>query len=287
MATPTKLRTATVAIAALILASIAAYMVFSYLSAKNREVMQAKTQVQQIVVAASDIPFGAIIQAPMLKTASWPVSSIPKGGFMDAGQIEGRFAVADIPVGTPVLASSLAPVKSDTGVMSFIIPPGDRAITVAVNNVVGVAGFILPNAVVDVIATVNSPYRPASSGIDARISKIILQNIKVLAVGQILEQKEGKPVTVPTVTLDVKPAQAEKLALASEDKIQLVLKHVGDTQKVDTKGATVYSLLGGLPVRPAGPARRIRPRKKEHRARPSIDSIKVIRGSAISNQTFK
>ncbi len=286
MATPTRLRTVTVVVAALALASVAAYMVFSYLSAKNREVMQAKTQVRQVVVAASDIPFGTIIQAPMLKTASWPASSVPKGGFVDARLATGRFAVTDIPAGTPVLESSLAPVKSDTGVMSFIIPPGDRAITLAVNDVAGVAGFILPNAVVDVIATVNSPYQPAGAGINTRISKIILQNIKVLAVGQILEQKEGKPVTVPTVTLDVKPEQAEKLALASENRIQLVLKHEGDTQKVKTTGATVYSLLGSAPARPVRRIARVIRRKPRAR-KASMSSIRVIRGSAISSQTFK
>jgi pilus assembly protein CpaB len=150
---------------------------------------------------------------------------------MDVKAAENRIAVANIMPGSPITETSLAPASSSSGVLSFIIPEGHRAITVAVNEVVGVAGFILPNSIVDVVATVNSPY--TTSAQNNRISKIILQNVKVLAVGQILEQKDGKPVTVPTVTLDVLPMDAEKLAIASENKVQLILSTSGTRRGED------------------------------------------------------
>ena len=286
MATP-KATAAAIGVAAVIVASLAAYLVYGYLTAKEQEAAQQKMGVQSIVVAAAEIPFGARLQAPQMKTADWPKASLPEGYSTDPKALEGRMTVATVPTGSPILESNLASAKAETGVLSFIIPPGHRAITVGVNEVVGVAGFVLPNSVVDVVATVNSPYM--SNAADSRVSKIILQNIKVLAVGQILEQKEGKPAMVPTVTLDVLPDEAEKLALASENKVQLILKHMGDSAEVTTRGATIASLLGGAsPAAPASHKVRVRkaagpvvvreaPRASERPSAPST-YIEVIRG---------
>ncbi len=288
MATP-KTTAAVIAVVALFLATIAAYLVYNYLSVKEQEAAKAKMEVQPIVVAATDIPFGSRLQAPQLKTASWPKSNLPAGFTTDTKAVEGRLAINSIPAGSPVVETSLAPVSGESGVLSYIIPQGHRAITVAVNEVVGVAGFVLPNSVVDVVATLTNPY---ISSAESRISKIVLQNVKVLAVGQILEEKEGKPVSVPTVTLDVSPEDAEKLALASESKVQLILKHLGDTTEVKTKGATVSSLLGGSgPPAPrmAAGVRRSAPRKAE--AKPSTSDtsiyIEVIKGTARTKEMLK
>jgi len=250
MATP-KTTAAALGVAAVIVASLAAYMVYNYLNTKEQEAAQQKMGVQQIAVAATEIPFGAKIQAAQVKMADWPKTSLPEGFSTDPKALEGRTALSAIPSGSPILESSLASSSAQAGVLSYIIPDGHRAMTVGVNEVVGVAGFVLPGSVVDVVATVNSPFL---TGVDARISKIILQNIKVLAVGQILEQKEGKPAMVPTVTLDVLPDQAEKLALASENKVQLILKHLGDEAETKTKGATIASLLSGYQATVAVPA---------------------------------
>lgn len=287
-----KAKTTAVAItvAALVLASIAAYMVYNYLSTKQKEAETAKLGVQQIVVAATEIPFGTRIQVPQLKLAGWPKESVPPGSFMDVRAAENRMAVTNIPAGSPIIETSLAPASSTSGVLSFIIPEGHRAITVAVNDVVGVAGFILPNSIVDVVATVNSPY--SSGPQNSRISKIILQNVKVLAVGQILEQKDGKPVTVPTVTLDVLPVDAEKLAIASENKVQLILKHLGDKEEVKTSGATVSTLLSGIaPPKAAAVSRKGAP-KKQAAAKPASAvvqpySVDVIQGDRRTKEEFK
>ncbi|HLB24750.1 MAG TPA: Flp pilus assembly protein CpaB [Nitrospirota bacterium] len=282
MATP-RTTAAVIALTALVLASFAAYMVYGYLTKKGQEAAEAKLGVQPVVVAAAEIPFGTNIQPQQVKMADWPKNNLPAGNFTDTRAVQGRLAVTTVQAGSPVTEGSLAPSSNETGVLSYLIPPGKRAITVAVNEVVGVAGFVLPNSIVDVVATVTTP-----GGNGLRISKIILQNVKVLAVGQILEQKEGKPVVVPTVTLDVAPDEAEKLALASENKVQLILRHVGDTQEVKTKGATVAALIGSAAPAPAASGR---PRVKKAAAtmKPREDAsliIEVIKGNSRSKEKY-
>jgi pilus assembly protein CpaB len=292
MALPPKI-TAMIAAVALVLASVSALLVYNYLSAKDREAARARLEIQQVVVAASEIPFGTKVKPEQVKLADWPKKNIPAGSSGNLTQVQDRLAISDIPVGAPVLESSLAPQNSSAGVMSYIIKPGKRAITVAVNEVVGVAGFVLPNSMVDVVATVDSPYTKAQ-GKDNRISKIVLQNVRVLAVGQILEQKEGKPVSVPTVTLDVTPEDAEKLALASENKVQLILRHLDDTEVAKTRGETVASLLAGdmpQPMPRAQHVARIARAPKAVKAvrveAPAGVNIEVIKGSLRTNETFK
>ncbi len=277
MATP-KTTAAVIAVVALFLASLAAYLVYDYFSKQEQAMKAREMEVQPVVVAAADIPYGSRIQDQQVKVSEWPRENLPAGYSAKVDDVRGRITVANIPAGSPIVSAQLAPAEAQGGVMSYIVPPGHRAITVAVNEVVGVAGFVLPNSIVDVVATVNSPFR---TGMDSRISKIILQKVKVLAVGQILEQKEGKPVVVPTVTLDVTPDDAEKLALASENKVQLILRHLNDETEVKTKGATVSSLLGGPPPAPE--------RRSRGTIRPTSggEQVEVIKGESKTRQTFK
>ncbi|HEY3347386.1 MAG TPA: Flp pilus assembly protein CpaB [Nitrospirota bacterium] len=275
-----------VAAAALLLSSLSAVMVYKFVIQKNREAALARMDVSKVVVAAADIPYGTKVKGEQIVLADWPKDRMPKGAISQAYKAEGRFAIAATPAGVPVLESSLAPENACTGVLSYLVPEGKRAITVAVNEVVGVAGFVLPNSMVDVVATVNSPYDKENR---IRISKIVLQNVKVLAVGQILEQKEGKPVSVPTVTLDVTPEDAEKLALASENKVQLILRHMNDGGDIKTPGATVVSLLEGgrLPLPPAkGTLVRKVVSKVVAPQAPQGLPIEVIKGSMRTTEKF-
>ena len=124
--------------------------------------------------------------------------------------------------------------------MTYIIPQGHRAVTVSVNEVAGVAGFVAPNNRVDIVLTTTTPKYAAGE----KISKIILQNVTVLATGQITEQKDGKPVVVPTVTLDLMPEEAERLInAASQGSLQLLLRSVIDTAPVEARGATISKVL--------------------------------------------
>ena len=162
------------------------------------------------------------------------------------------------------LASS-GDVKS--GTMAYIIPDGHRAMAVAVNDVAGVAGFVLPNSAVDVVVT-------TQLGGGQRISKIVLQNLRVLAVGQKMEEKEGKAIQVPTVTLSITPAEAEKLALAGNiGTLQLLLRGAKDNASASTRGASLPNLLSGGNSAPTV----VRPVVKEKEAM-SITLIKAGKG---------
>lgn len=228
-----------VSILALVFAGIAAWLTLQYL---QKETDKSKAvQPQNTVVAAVDIPIGSTIAEQQLKIASWPKDSIPPGSTDDIKTMAGRVVIRPISNGDAVTEQKLKPKAGapGSGFMTYLIPPGHRAITVAVNEVAGVAGFITPNDRVDVVLTTQRP------GVqNENISKIILQNVPILATGQITDQKEGKPVVVPTVTLDLTPDDSEKLVLAgSKGTLQLLLRNIADSASVDSKGATISKVL--------------------------------------------
>ncbi|MBU5612502.1 Flp pilus assembly protein CpaB [Geomonas azotofigens] len=233
-----------VAILALVFAGIAAWLTFHYL---QKEMDKTKAvQPQTLVVAAADIPIGSAIAEAQLKTTSWPKDSIPPGSSADPKSLVGRVAIRPISNGDAVTEQKLKPKAggAGTGFMTYIVPAGHRATTVAVNEVAGVAGFITPSDRVDIVLTTAIPGQPTEN-----ISKIILQNVPVLATGQITEQKEGKPVIVPTVTLDLTPEDSEKLVLAgSKGSLQLLLRNIADSAPVEARGATIAKVLAGTPV---------------------------------------
>ncbi|GFO55336.1 hypothetical protein GMSM_23430 [Geomonas sp. Red276] len=155
----------------------------------------------------------------------------------------GRVAIRPIAGGDAVTEQKLKPKAGaqGSGFMTYVVPPGHRAVTVAVNEVAGVAGFLTPNDRVDIVVTTSLPNNDKES-----VSKIILENVPILATGQITDQREGKPAVVPTVTLDLVPADAEKLVLsASKGSLQLLLRNIADSGAVDSKGATIAKVLGG------------------------------------------
>jgi pilus assembly protein CpaB len=230
-----------VVVVALAFAGLASWMVYDYLH-KEAEKTKA-SQAQTIVVAAVDIPLGSKINATQVKTMGWPKESVPPGSFTDPKAIvdAGRTNLRPISAGEPVTEAKLIPKEGTAGVsiMTYLVPEGHRAVTVAVNEVAGVAGFISPHNRVDVVVTT------IPTGSSETISKIVLQDVPILATGQITDQKEGKPVVVPTVTLDLTPGDSEKLVVAaSKGSLQLLLRNVADKAVVDAKGATIYKVLG-------------------------------------------
>ncbi|TGU72321.1 Flp pilus assembly protein CpaB [Geomonas terrae] len=235
-----------VAVLALVFAGIAAWLTFHYLQTEMNKTKAV--QPQSIVVAAGDIPIGGTISEPQLKVTTWPKDSIPTGSSSEAKSLVGRVAIRPISSGDAVTEQKLKPRAGvpGSGFMTYIIPLGHRAVTVAVNEVAGVAGFITPNDRVDVVLTT-----PLPGSQNENISKIILQNIPVLATGQITDQKEGKPVVVPTVTLDLVPDDAEKLVVGgSKGSLQLLLRNIADTGPIYAKGATIAKVLAGSSVPP-------------------------------------
>ena len=224
---------------ALLLALLAGVGTYRFLSGSSRVAEQARLQTVGIVVAQVDIPLGSTINPNQVAVSAWPKDNYPKEALADPKSAVGRVALRDFFPGEPVVESKLVPLNKATGLLSLRVPPGMRAYSVKVNEVVGVGGFLVPDSRVDVIVT-TSP----SQKNQEMISKIVLEDVRVLAAGHAIEQKENKPVTVNTVTLAVTPEEAEKLALASNDgNIQLIMRSFTDTEKVMTGGADKGRLL--------------------------------------------
>src|ERR1041384_3879188 len=204
-----------------------------------------------VVVAKTEIPLGEKITAEQLSLASLPNGSTPDGAFRKLDQVVGRVAIMPIGVREAITNSKLAPAGTGGG-LSSVIPEGYRAMTVKVDDVVGVSGFIMPGSYVDVIAVIVS----ASQQNGEPISKIVLQNIKVLASGPKLDspQNQREPTNVGAVTLQVTPDQAEKLVLAAnEGKLQLVMRNYSDQEDTQTAGASKKTLMGNSYTAPTAP----------------------------------
>lgn len=203
---------------------------------------QSSNGVERIVVASADINLGQRLTPELFKLVDWPSNSTPSGAFNEIGKLEGRVVKTSLMRGEPVLEGKLAPVGTKGG-LSAVIGEGRRAITVRVNDVIGVAGFALPGNFVDII--VNTQKAGEQSGsTDQNISKIVLERILVLAVAQEAGRDETKPRVVNAVTLEVTPEQAEKLDLArSVGTLSLALRNQIDPQPGTTLGATKASLF--------------------------------------------
>jgi pilus assembly protein CpaB len=207
---------------------------------------QALNRTNDVVVAKVEIPLGSRIIPEQLAIAQFPANVTPPGALSTIDDnLIGRVAVSAISPREPVTEARLAPIGAAGG-LSSVIPEGYRAMTVAVNDVVGVSGFIMPGTLVDIVVVITPP---KGSGTEEMISKIVLQNIKVLASGQNIDKpKNDREVErgIKAVTLQVTPEQAEKLALASsEGKLQLVMRNSVDQADEQTAGANKRSLLSG------------------------------------------
>jgi pilus assembly protein CpaB len=208
----------------------------------------------RIVVAAADISLGQRLAPEMFKLAEWPAASVPKGAFTDPQKLEGRVLKNNLLMGEPISEAKLAP-SGTLGGLSALITEGKRAITVRVNDVIGVAGFALPGNYVDIIVSMQKDAPSGSSAREQSISKIVLERILVLAVAQEVNRDETKPKVVNAVTLEVTPEQAEKLDLArSVGTLSLALRNQVDPQSASTAGATKLTLLPEAPPPPPTPA---------------------------------
>jgi pilus assembly protein CpaB len=204
----------------------------------------------QIAVANMDIELGGRMSAEMVRMTDWPVGSIPPGAATDVEKLVGRVARDSIQRGEPILESRLAPVGTKGG-LSAVVAEGKRAMTVRVNDVVGVAGFALPGTFVDVMVNTQGE-GSKSNDRDRTISKIVLDRILVLAVAQEADRDTTKPKVVNAVTLELTPEQAEMLDLArSVGTLSLVLRNQSELKTAATTGITKAELLGFAPAAPA------------------------------------
>jgi pilus assembly protein CpaB len=216
---------------------------------------QAQLGVSKVVVLVMDLQLGSRINPEMLQVVDWPASSVPSGAFQDPKALEGRVVKTTVQRGEPLLESKLAPIGTQGG-LSAVVTEGKRAITVRVNDVVGVAGFALPGNYVDILVNTQHDGGKSSGERDPSISKIVLERILVLAVAQEAGRDETKPKVVNAVTLEVTPEQAEKVDLArSVGKLSLVLRNQVDGDSPHTRGARKQDLLQvSAPLPPQKPA---------------------------------
>jgi len=257
-------------------------------SASRWLIQQSSGSVKQVAVATADLNLGQPLSESQMRLVSWPSGSVPPGAFEDLKTLEGRVVRTSVQRGEPILDAKLAPLGTKGG-LSAVIGEGKRAITVRVNDVVGVAGFALPGNLVDVIVNTNEDNKSANNG---SISKIVLEKILVLAVAQQVSRDDTQPKVVNAVTLEVSPEQAEKLDVArSVGTLSLVLRNQLDVAATSTGGATKHTLLGTPAAEPPVKVVAVAAPRPVVRARPAAparrgDCIGVLAGVQGSLECF-
>jgi pilus assembly protein CpaB len=241
--------------------------------ATNPDVAEAgPSPTTPVVVARTDVPVASSLLREQLAAVDWPADHVPSGALTSVDQAAGRIVRRPVAKGEPVLEAALFDPGSAGGLRA-VIAPEYRAVSVKVDNVIGVAGFVTPGAHVDVLATIRRVDRERA----LPYAKVILQDVRVLAVDQKLEEvKSGDPELVNVVTLEVDPIQAEHLIYAAhEGRLQLALRSPGDDAEVATRSIGVADVLGGQEsVKTASAPRR------------AGTSVQVIKGSSLEVKTF-
>jgi len=249
----------------LLFAIVLAFFLSAFIYREFKQVSAAPpvVQMQRIVVAATPLQLGTRLDSSQLRTIAWPAGQPVAGMFTRVEDCAHRALITAVAENEPILESKLAPLEAGAG-LSAAIPEGMRAVSVAVNDVVGVAGFVTPGTMVDVLVT--GAIAGSNQQAGGNITRTILENVRVLAAGQKVQQdRDGKPQTVPVITLLVTPEDASKLTMAStEGKIQLALRNTIDTKTLNPPAVLQATLFApaAAPVverhvaapRPAPPA---------------------------------
>src|ERR1700728_4519876 len=260
---------------ALALGAVVALVVFKKLQGGTSSNSEPGTDV---IVAADDIQVGSRIGEHDIRTVRYPASALPPGFYSKRSQVLGLGVILPISKGEFILPSKLAPENAGSGLPS-LIPPGMRAVSVRVNEVVSVAGFVGPGTRVDILLT-GTP-----NGTSESQTTTVLQNVAVIASGQRLERNaSGDAQNTPVITLLVSPDDAERLTLASsEGRIQLALRNPLDTQQDEVAAANARGLYKGGTPAPAPPPTAHPHPVKQQKAQPptpppSVFSVDVYKG---------
>jgi pilus assembly protein CpaB len=265
---------------AILTGALSAAMVYRYLRDQQAALEAARNAAigttVDVAVAREPIPIGSRIEPQQLKLVRWPVDAEPDGAVHDPARIIGRIARISLDKHQPVIESHL--VAEGTSLLPLLIADGLRAMSVKVDEVTGVSGFITPNSRVDVLV---SGYIDDGGSNREQRSKLVLQNITVVATGTSIEQRDDKPVEVPTVTLLVTPEDAERLTLAArQEPVRLALRGYRDEEDVTTPGVSTRQLFGqnGAVSAKASSVRR--------RPAPVAPSVEVLLGEERTRQRF-
>jgi pilus assembly protein CpaB len=267
-----------------------AYGTYNFM--QNQPVKTVATPTQPVVVANTDLAIGSELKAEDVTVVNFPTGKAPEGTFAQPQEVVGRGLIVSLVKNEPVLNAKLASKEAGAG-LPPVIPEGMRAVSVRVNEVIGVAGYVLPGTRVDVIATANASTEPQNV-----TSKVVLANVQVLTSGTRMEQdqEKGKPMQVTVVTLLVNPEQAELLALAStEGKIQLALRNMLDQTAPPTPGIKPAVMLGLAQAKPVAQPQRVasmrnkpgQPVTVESPAPAPMPTVEIIRGDKRATEVVK
>jgi len=244
---------------ALVVALTTSFFIYKWLQrqrAPKELVKVVESEAVPVIVAAVDLPWGTKLNSEKIKRTPYLKESLPPGYFSEVDAMEGRVLIVSLKQNEPILETKLAPTSVTTGGVSAVVTPGKRAISVKGDKVLGISGFIKPGNRVDVLVTMTH------GSIKKEITKIVLENVLVLATGkEIQENDKGEPSPVDVYTMEVTPEEGEKLTLAaSNGKLQFALRNVTDAETVLTRGATVDKTLASFrpPVPPQVRVRRSR-----------------------------
>lgn len=262
-----------------------------YLQIRSKLNLDEPPAANQIIVATRQLEVGTVIKEGDVKSVPW-AGDLPQGSLATVEAAYKRGVISTIYPSEPVLETRLA-AEGAGGGLAATIPKGMRAVGLKVDQVIGVAGFVVPGMRVDIIVAGNPGQEYSDRG---TMSKLLLQNIEVLSAGQNIQRDaEGKPIQVQVVNVLVTPEQAERVTLASsEARIQLVLRNPLDQDEVSTTGAEFSGLFTGMaPRKLDAPRPEAAPRRSAPRAAPvpaappPKPTIEVIHGLERSQKTIE
>src|SRR5688572_13291611 len=257
--------------------TLAAFLAFSFLRSPESALAQdVEPMTLQVVVAARDVNVGTVLAAEDVKVIDWPGAAVPEGYATSVDQVIGLGAIVPVTANEAILPSKLASSDAGRG-MAMLVPKGYRAVSVPVNDVVAVAGWVRPGTHVDVLVTLDDVRTEQEP-----VTQVVLQNVAVLGNDKSIERdSEGEAVQIAVVTLLVTPTDAERLAMADNGgELQLALRSNLDTDTVQTRGVRT----SGLITRVAAPAAvRSAPRPAAPAAAPRPRTIEVIQGNKRTN----
>ena len=256
----------------------AAWLALNYLRQPESPIRTVETTETEVVVAARDLPLGTVLTAEDVKLIGWPGSLLPEGYSSSVEEVLGRGVITNVVLNEPLISSKIA-VKEAGGGLPIVIPEGMRGVSVRVDDVISIAGYVLPGTRVDVLVTLD-----AGGQSDNPVTKLILQNMAVLTSGQVIEQgTDGEPIQVTVITMLATPEQAETLVLAAtRGRIQLALRNTLDVDSVSTEGVRLNSLVPAQRrvVRSSAPRRATPPPSTPQR------QIEVWRGNQVETETL-
>ncbi len=276
--------------AAIIVAFFTSYLIYNYLQ-KRTAPKEAALETQPVAVAIANLPWGTSLKKEMVKFEPYLKKSLPNGYVSDASTLEGRVVISPIAANEPILQSRLAPIDIKTGGVAAVVKPKNRAVAVRVDKIIGVAGFIHPGNRVDVLVTIEG-----GKGVPNSITKIVLENMLVLATGAEVQKtgKEAQAAPVDVITLEVTPEEAEKLAhAATQGRLQLALRNYQDTEDVLTMGAKTPALLasylgvGEAPKVSSKQGKKGSSARRPPQIKPAVFTVEVVKGGQSSKVNFE